>query len=454
MRFSRQALTLFTGKSVSTIINLLIVLLIARSLGSNGYGVFSLASTIMIMVYTIFNFGIESSIVYYISSTNNKNKKRVFLDTVLIIRLLTTIIGSIILFYSSNFIESLYNVNNLSRVIKSFSLGYIGYSLFYLTPSIFQAFKNFKLSMITDITSSLIKLVIIYFSLSSDVIIVSLAFNISLIISAVIAIINVIKLRPKGFSGFNFRKIFSYSIIIYVGAISIFIINYINNLILGSTPINVSFITIGAKIGAFIVLPASSIGMVLFPHISGGKNINNYLIKSSKYSIIITFFLVFLVIISGSKPLTIILGEDYSNGWLIISLLMIGYLFSGISMPLINFYQGINKPIVYTRYLIIQGLTSLISSIILIKLFGVIGASVSFIISNTTLFLLMLTKSIRDNYKFDIKTLIKSLLIVSVSSLSVLINDLIIRIIVYISLFLLLIRVLRVTSIKEIKSVI
>ena len=60
----KQAYIYFIGKIIVYMVNLGVLVLLARVLGSNDYGIFSLGTTLLVMFYTIFNFGIESPIAY------------------------------------------------------------------------------------------------------------------------------------------------------------------------------------------------------------------------------------------------------------------------------------------------------------------------------------------------------------------------------------------------------
>ncbi len=448
----KQASIIFFGKLFTQLTNLIIMLLIARTLGSVNYGLLSLGSTIMIMTYTIFNFGIETAIAYYVPHhSDNKIMTKKLLDTVIIIRLITGFIGSIILYYFANKIELLYNIKGLEFIIKIFAIGFTGYSIAYLSPSIFQAFKKFKLLSINDIINSIIKLLLILFSLNYGLRLITINFNISLLINGLLSLIIIlIKIRPRiKTNGLEVKRIFNYSLIVYAGAISVFIINYIGNLLVGSSPSNVSFLTIGNKIGMLVILPASSIGMALMPNISGINNkrlINKRFSKAVNYSLIITAFLSLLIIVSSNWLITWLLGDSYSGSELIINLLMIGYLINGLIIPLTILFNGINKPLIVTKSLILQGVIMLISSLLLVPYIGGIGAAISFIISNISLLIILLINSYRIGYKINFSYLLRLLIVLLLSYYSSLISKGVLSAIIYALTFFLLSNIFKLIS--------
>ncbi len=454
----KQAYIYLIGKIISYIINFGLIILLARVLGAKDYGIFSLGVTIILMFYSIFNFGIESALAYYVPRFKEDNKHKMvnkIFNTIVIIRITTGIIGSIIMYFTSNIFEAIYNIENLSSIIKIFSIGFLGYSITYLSPSIFQAFKKFKQSMLSDIVISIIKLVSILITINLGIYCITLSYSISLLISSIFILILIHKkVNPLKYRGLNIKPFLKYSLITYLGSISGFIINSVGNLFIGSLPIEVSFLSISRKIGMLITLPATTLSVSLLPNISSMNNkqkINKSYSTITNYSILITSFLSFFFIIINKGFINILLGDTYANAELIINLMIIGYFLNGISISTQTLEQGTEKPKQVTYALIIQGITSLILMIILTPKIHGLGVAISFIISNLIFGLFLIKKITKQGFKYNFSYLIKILITITISSSAYLLQGLIIKSLTFTGLFIIigfLTRSLRMYDIK------
>jgi len=461
-RVGKQAYIFFIGKLIAYITNLLVLILLARVLGANDYGIFSLGTTLIILLYSIFNFGIESPIVYYVSRFQSQGRedmvKKVF-NTTILIRTITGITGSLILYFMSDLFESLYAVTGLSIVSKIFSLGFFGYSIIYLAPSVFQAFKKFKQSTISDIIISIIKIVLIFLTINYGLVWVTAGYSLSLFISGFVVLAMIYKkVSPRiKTRGLALRTIIKYSLITYAGAISFFIINYIGNLFVGSLPSQVSFLTIGHKIGMLIVLPASSLGMALFPNISGMKDkqkIKNIYLSITKYSLLVSTFFSFYIIACGSRLIPTVFGNTYVNSGLIISMLMLGYFFFGAFISIQILYQGIKKPLQVTYAMIIQALVSLALLIALTPTLQGYGAAIAFVMSNLLFGIILITKAVKEGYSYNFTYLAKMIITALVASSAYFINGLVIKSLVFGALFLGVGFMIRAINLRDIRLII
>lgn len=443
----KQAYHLLTGKVVVHVINLALVVIMARLLGADRYGLFSLTNTFIFMLYTIFNFGVENALGYYIplyeSKGNNAVTKNI-MDIVVAMRVITGLIGFLILFIASDYLEAFYQVTDLSIATKIASFGYFGYSVMYLAPSVFQAFKRFKLSMKTDIVNSIIKTILILSTIGFGFMPVMIGHSTALLVSGVfLLIVFYIKIVPK--EKFNkelvkksIRLIAKYSLISYSGAIALFIIGSVGDLLVGSVPMEVSFLNIAHKVGNFIILPATAIGGVLFPNISGisdKKKINNYYMTSTKYILLITTMLSLSVVVFGADIINMVLGVSYNNSKPVINMIVIGYLIYTASLSTQTLYSGVNKPSKTTKAVILHAITTLTLSVILTPSLKAYGSAIAYLSSSAIFYIYLVLSAVKDNYSYNFNYLIRIALTAGVASIAILIDNLITRTAVFIIVF-------------------
>jgi len=443
----KQAYHLLTGKVVVHVINLALVVIMARLLGADRYGLFSLTNTFIFMLYTIFNFGVENALGYYIplyESKGNKTVTKSIMDIVVAMRVISGLLGFLILFVASDYLEAFYKVADLSIATKIASFGYFGYSIMYLAPSVFQAFKRFKLSMKTDIFISIVKTVLVLSTIGFGFIPVMMGHSTSLLVSGVfLLIVFYLKVTPK--ESFkkelvkkSLRLIAKYSLISYSGAIAFFIIGSVGDLLVGSVPMEVSFLNIGHKVGNFIILPATAIGGVLFPNISGlsdKKKINKYYMTSTKYILLITTLLSLSVVVFGTDIINRVLGPTYNSAKQVINMIVIGYLIYTASLSTQTLYSGVNKPLKTTKAVILHAITTLVLSIILTPTLKAYGSAIAFLTSSAVFYIYLIISAIKDKYSYNFNYLMRITITGIASSFAILINSLILRITVFLAVF-------------------
>jgi len=120
-------------------------ILVARILAPEIFGVYTLALSVIVILMTIGDMGINEALIKYVSSNSqNKPKANSYFFYILKIKTFLLLCLSAILIISSKLIASFYNNENLAYVLIIGSFYLFFYSMMQFISSLFYAFKNIK----------------------------------------------------------------------------------------------------------------------------------------------------------------------------------------------------------------------------------------------------------------------------------------------------------------------
>lgn len=409
----KQAGFFFLGRLVSYGINFIVFIAIARILGANSFGIFSLATSILIFSFMISNLGIENSIPYFVPK--NKGNARNILNTTIKIRIITALVSSITLFLLSDLIGVFYNLSSLGIILKWMSLTLFAYSIIYFLPAIFQALKKLEYSMISDFLQSVFKIVMIPLCIYLGVIGATYGYAFAIILPCIIMSLLLLRILPKKISNERSRvtRILKYSLISYAGVISAYIAGYVSNLIMGFYPEQVAFLSLGQRIGLVLILPASALSTALFPEISSSlskKKIKSIFNSITHYQVLITSFICFGIIAITAPFVNLFLKQDYLPGVFAIQVILLGFLINGVFYSFSALFYGTNKPKVLTNAGIIKGVIGVILAFTLVTFFKAVGAGIAILASELVFGYYLSIKSSRIKINYNFKMLGKTLI--------------------------------------------
>lgn len=154
----------FTGNVIANIIRLLSAIIIARLLGPDNYGIFSLviASAALFLIFT--NFGIDVSLIHFIPKFMRKKyygEVRSYIRVGVLAQLIITTILALLFLSLSNYI-SYYIINRIAAVnyVRIASIIIISYALLRTIYSVFYGLDLAKYSAILSIINSLLRLLL------------------------------------------------------------------------------------------------------------------------------------------------------------------------------------------------------------------------------------------------------------------------------------------------------
>lgn len=373
--------------------NLLIIILglvgsiiLARWLGPSQRGIFAAIILIPTILQYFVNFGLSSATIYFTAQPSS-NKNTIWSNLV-IIAIIQSIIGLFIGYFIISFYLHKYGlaIVNLGHLyLFTIPMGLFGMYATY----ILQGASNFK------ITNSLKCIVpigyctgIIWFRFQQILTIENLVY-LQLAIQFCNLIIAVFFLYKTLLNQFLFKidykliwQMLRYSIKIWFGDISQLANSRIDQFLIGGilSSRDLGIYTIAISVSGFTGVFADAVKTIMLPSVTGKELLQEKIIETlnffKKYWIFSVFF---HVIFAWSLPILIpfVFGKAYSESILICQILVIGNFFINAKTVLGGGILGMGFPEIVSYVEIIGMIISLIFSILLIKIYGLIGVPIA-----------------------------------------------------------------------------
>lgn len=366
-----------------------------RILGEEVKGVFSIFQANYLFFLLVFAFGIQTGIVYFISS--KKYAEDIVAGISMTVLLLSSTLLLLFLFFSHYLQFSHYylpdNYNEKAYVFAIFILFFL--SLFNsLLSSFFQARNNFRLINRVAILNSVFNVLMfggLYLYHKNIVVSSEAKFNYVLLSTLFILLINTliwIYLYIKKISvypSFNtdvlhtLKVFISYSLLIYISMLINFF-NYRLDLWIVNTFLDnkqLSYYSLAANIVQVILYLSVTIASVIFPSLSN-KNEDDrahVFIRVSRFSFLFFLTLILIAFLSSNYIIPFMYGKEFLNAIVPFQILSVGILFSCVSqlLSILLVASNLNKYDIIARTI---GLVfTVVLDIVWIKQFGIIGAA-------------------------------------------------------------------------------
>lgn len=412
--YNKDILTLinnFFSLSILNVINyafpLILIPYLTKVLGVENFGkyVFSFA---IIQYATLFvSYGFDYSATKYVSiNRENKNKLSSIFINVLTLRILISLICTIIIYVTCEIIFD----NSHDKKLYLNGIGvFIGYALNPLW--FFQGMEKMNFVTIINFISKLVStlLVFIYIKDKNSLELVNLFFSVASLISGILSIFlaayifnlklitpKLIELKKHLFEGWS----------LFLSTIFMSMYRETNVLMLGAfTDYKiVGYYSAAEKIIKAIQSVISPFTSILYPFF--GRKLNNInekdkiltvFFKFTKYYSLLIFILVILLYLFSNFIIFNVFGSNYTNSVLNFEILILVVFFGGLNyllgiVGLINL--GFEKE--FTSSVFISSFVSILLGYFLIKNFKDIGASLTMVITETLLFSLILYKYFKN----------------------------------------------------------
>jgi len=370
-------------------------IVIARCLGPEGKGIYSLAILFFALLINFTDFGIGPASVFYIGRGKYPLKEVLGADIIfsILISFFTTIVGIIIIFFFGEKIFHGVPIEYLVLIMIVvpfwFFLSFINYILLGL-----QKFKKFNFIKLIVPFISLILVVFLLLSHQINVRTVIITQIISYFIACFVLFFQVKKETTGLFFSLNkniFRDFFSYGIKNYLGNIfsffhykvDMFLINIFLN------PLAVGFYSIAVGMAQQIWFVSESAGMVLFPRVSSEtseKKLKEFTPLVCRNILFVTLLLAIFLFVIGRWLIILLYSEQFFNSVLPFQILLIGTAMISGRTILANDLYGRGKPMLNAYITGSAVILNIILNILWIPKFGIAGAawaaSVSYTVSS------------------------------------------------------------------------
>jgi O-antigen/teichoic acid export membrane protein len=388
------------GQIASTVILAVSSIFLARFLGADQYGVYTIVLIPVAIVFLIQDMGTSPAFIRFCAMYRHEERTgdlREVIKTGLIFVSLTSMALSVALYLSSGLIASVFlRRPELEYLVKTSSFAVFGSGLYGAVQSIFVGNERMGLRSIIDVFWSLsksvimISLVLIGLGTGGAVLSNVLGYLMTGLLGVILILVYI---RPgrdsqSQSSSRTLGLMLAYGLPAYAGSLlSGGLLQWYNSLM----TLNVSTILIGnysaaSNFGVLVGFITMPIGTTLFPLFSRLRRDDPQLAlifrKAVKYTTLVTTpVMALLILVSG--PLTrIIYGGNYTYVALYLSLYLLGYGFEGLGgTSLTNFIMGMGESKVI---LLMNAATLLLGAplaLILIPRFQIVGLIVTSLIA-------------------------------------------------------------------------
>lgn len=388
----------FIGKMAEVVIKYIYMIVIARMLGVESFGLFMLGFTIMSLAGLISRLGLESGVIKYVSLYNGVSDrprmKGAIVQSLKFSILTSIIIGLVFLLMSSFLSVHIFKKPQLAHVliILTLSIPFLTLSVVTLAATRgFQVMKYMAYGMGCFLPIANLSLAVLLLHFGFGVKGVAAAYLMSTFLTSILSI----RFLKKVFPDFwdikalpETKQLLRFSIPLLVVLFFHFIIMWTDTLMLGRFRLSedVGIYNVAMRSALLAAMILTSFNSIFAPVIADLYNRNkiheleNVLKITSKWIYTASLPLVFLMVFL-SKEIMAIFGQDFIVGWVVLVILSMAQLVNAAAGPVGVVLTMTGKQDIMMYNTVGVCILNIILNYILIHLYGLVGAAVASCIS-------------------------------------------------------------------------
>lgn len=386
---------MFIGKMAYTVSLFFINFILGRLLGPSKLGTFSLVKTIFQVFTFISLFGFYNTINRFspeYKELRQKNKLNALAGTTLKFTFILSIFSIVTVNLSSNFLASQFKDLLFEKMIRIFIIGLPFYVISRILIAFTTSFHTTKFeALIENTLVPLTQTLILFINLKIglDWVGIPIAYLFGYIIGFVASVItgkfsriNTINYR-KAFKLFEQKYIF-YSIPIFLHNTILFLIRWIDTLILGifSTSKKIGIYSVVLNITNIPAIILTATNTIFFPIISGFLAQKKWHLVKETYSKVINILTLIvlpitILTINFGTNIVKVFGNEFSASTLLIAILATGVFFNVFSGPIDYTLNAIDRPKLILINSTVALIVNLTLNLILIPKYDIIGAAIA-----------------------------------------------------------------------------
>ncbi|MBW2975900.1 flippase [Candidatus Woesearchaeota archaeon] len=403
----KGAATVFVVSILAAFAGYLVRLVLARNLRVEDFGLFYAVFAFLGFFGMFKTFGIDKALAKFIPEFRHNNNKTFIKSSIIyaaFTQLLTNSVIIIAVYLLSGYLStSFFHYSQAAMVLRLMAIALFLDSFTQVLKFAFQGFKEMLWYSAIDVVrmSLILGIILIGFKLNYGVLSPIIAYILApAILTIIFGWIFVKNVFPQFFeSRFVIdrrllKNLSGYGIFVVATIIGMDILGYTDTIVLtyftGLT--NVALYNVALPTAKLLLYFPRSISSVLLPLTSEFwvKKKEKLLIAGIeslyKYSLIIVVPAVFVMLSFSELLINIFFGESYTPASNALKILSIGMLFTALSTTCSNFFSGIGKPQINSQIIYSAALFNLITNLILIPRWGIIGAAIT---TTATYFIMM-----------------------------------------------------------------
>ena len=399
---ARASFFLISGTAISTVVLAISAILIARLLGSDSYGQYSLVIVIPQLLFLFTDLGLNQGITKFASDYKEDSARLVsIIKHGLLLRVIMGVVISIFTFVFSDFLAAVVLQRpELGFLVQLSAFSILFQVLFATSASAFVGIDKNEYNALTlniqSFAKTLIQIVLIFigFSVAGAVIGHVVSYLIGGVVGLVFIVFLLRKRKEKTSTSFsladNAKLMLHYGSPLYLSTVLVGVVPLFQNIVL-------AFFVADAAIGNFkaatnfamlltvLSVPIQTIMLPAFSKIKNGANsrISDFFKVSNKYTALIVVP-VTVLIITFSKPIVeFVYGATYGSAPQFLWTYSLVYLLVGVGyLTLASFYNGLGATKITMRISLITFVILAFLSPVLTSVYGVMGLIGAYLIAN------------------------------------------------------------------------
>ena len=394
-----SSLIFLLGVFFSKVFTYLYRILIAREFGPEEYGLFSLATMILILLVAISSLGIPEGLVRYISfyrGKKNLQKVRILIQGSLAFLTLTSIIAALLLVFLTPWIAvSWFHTEKLIPYLYIAAITIPLFVLANLYLAVLRAFEKISsYSFILNFLQNFVKIaaLAIFVMVGIKSFSIMLSYFLGIAAMFIVAFFTVRKLISLQLPSFKkqvsssytlLSEIFSYSWPLSLLSVASFILYWVDSFTIGyfRNPVDVGLYNVAVPLAALIMIVPDLIIQLFFPLVTKEYSRKNYGLiqelskQATKWVFMVNVPLTLIIILFPGAIINFFFGSAYLGAEQSLQLLALGSLFGSLSIIPSHLISMIGKSKVMLTNILIMLALNIILNIILVPIYGMVGAA-------------------------------------------------------------------------------
>ena len=406
----------FIGTVIGMILALIGTIIVARFFSVGEYGLYGLTIFIVSFILQISALGINQGCSRYISFFRGKKEeekvKGIISSSIIIVTISSIIVAIILFLFSEQIAIRIFDIVELSDLIKIFSISLPFWSLIRVIVAIFRGFESVReqvyfVNILINLFNIPFFAIVIFLDLPFYYIIFS--FVLSIIITGIISIIHFFKKLPNYIAGFSKAKLqtktlLSYSWPLVFSGFGWFLVSGADKIMIGIilSEVEVGIYNIASQIGTQLMLFLTITTFIYQPIASRlfaqGKmdELKRIFQILTKWLFTLTFPFIIIILLFPDAVISIFFGDKYLLATTALQLITIAYFTHIFLGPNGETIKILGKTKVIMIYTLAGGIINVILNSFLIPVYGIEGAAIA------TMFSLIMINALHSGYLYKI----------------------------------------------------
>jgi len=410
------------GSGIALVIGFALRPVLARWLGAEDLGLYSMVLTIQGVASLLTSVGIPVALTKYVAEEKNtKDKLSQTITAAFISSIITGLLVGLILYVLSGIFASLFHMPDLARLLKILAFSLPFNSILQIVLGLFTGLRQMKTYTLLTVLQNLLMtssaLILVWLGCGVDGAIWAIVFSAAG--SCILGLYFSRKYLRTNFAGLfqGIKRLALFGSQVFGANALNLVLIYTDTLMIGYFMYDkdVGYYSIAISIAAILGIVPIAIQTITYPATSqywaqdGHKSLGIMIDKSMKYSTCILLLLGLVIGFFSKELITLVFGQGYSLAVLPLIVLIIARVGS-ITLPVGASFSGAGRPDIVLKLSACQAVLNLVLNFLLIPPFGILGASIAtattFLIG-TAVHLILMPKILK--VRVDIKWFVKTM---------------------------------------------